>query len=343
MPHRPRRKETICLNCGAEVTGKYCPDCGQENAEPKESIWHLLQHFFSDLTHFDGKLWHTAKYLILKPGFLSREYTQGRRVRYVNPVNLYFFTSALFFLIFSSLFNPGELSSDKRTSQEKINKSDSIVSRKMENSEDTGINTVTGQYKLVIDSFKTRNSGFGFIKKYKSREEYDSLLKSGKKDHNWIERQFMYKFFELNDRFKDNSQALGKAVMEKFLHSLPKMLFILLPLFALVLKLIYIRRPQFFYVDHIIFTIHFYVFTFISMMVIFGINKLNSFLSWSALTFLSAIISLSIFFYFYKALRNFYQQSRAKTILKFILLLLLYIVIFLIFFILFMLFSIMQV
>ena len=100
------------------------------------------------------------------------------------------------------------------------------------------------------------------------------------------------------------------------MHSLPQMLFVLLPLFAFILKLIYIRRKQFYYVDHIIFTIHLYVFIFLVMLVTFGISKMRSLLHWDWLSFLSAIFVLSIFFYFYKALRNFYKQRRAKTILK---------------------------
>jgi hypothetical protein len=87
------------------VAGKYCQVCGQENIAPKESAWHLITHFFYDITHFDGRFFNTVKYLLLKPGFLTAEYTRGRRMSYLHPVRMYVFTSAFFFLIYFSFIN----------------------------------------------------------------------------------------------------------------------------------------------------------------------------------------------------------------------------------------------
>ena len=103
MSHRPERKEKNCLNCGTTVHGKYCHVCGQENAEPKETFWGMVTHFFNDITHFDGKFFTTLKDLLFRPGFLSAEYVKGRRMSYLNPVRMYVFTSAIFFLIFFSI------------------------------------------------------------------------------------------------------------------------------------------------------------------------------------------------------------------------------------------------
>ena len=108
MTHLHQRKEKNCLNCGTHVIGHYCHNCGQENIEPKESVWHLVSHFFQDMTHFDGKFFTSLKDLIVKPGFLSNEYKIGRRVRYLNPIRMYLFTSAIFFLIFFSLYSVDE-------------------------------------------------------------------------------------------------------------------------------------------------------------------------------------------------------------------------------------------
>ncbi len=91
--------------------GLFCHNCGQENIEPKESVWHLVSHFFQDITHFGVKFFTSLKDLIIKPGFLSKEYMIGRRVRYLNPIRMYLFTSAIFFLIFFSLYAVGKLKS----------------------------------------------------------------------------------------------------------------------------------------------------------------------------------------------------------------------------------------
>lgn len=109
MSHLKERKERNCLNCQTTVIGRYCHVCGQENLEPKESVWHLVQHFFNDITHFDGKFFATVKYLLRKPGFLSAEYVAGRRASYLNPIRMYVFTSAIFFLILFALKDPKDM------------------------------------------------------------------------------------------------------------------------------------------------------------------------------------------------------------------------------------------
>jgi uncharacterized protein DUF3667 len=108
VSHLKERTEKNCLNCKTDLIGRYCHVCGQENLEPKETVWHLVQHFFNDITHFDGKFFSTVKYLLRKPGFLSREYMEGRRASYLNPVRMYVFTSAIFFLILFSLKGPSD-------------------------------------------------------------------------------------------------------------------------------------------------------------------------------------------------------------------------------------------
>ena len=105
MSHVPQRKEKDCLNCGTTVVGRFCHVCGQENVLPKETFWHMVTHFFYDITHFDSSFFHTIHHLILRPGFLSKEYLQGRRASYLHPVRMYVFTSAIFFLLFFSFFS----------------------------------------------------------------------------------------------------------------------------------------------------------------------------------------------------------------------------------------------
>lgn len=106
MSHSKERNEKNCLNCGAEVAGRYCQVCGQENIATKESFGHLLSHFFNDITHFDGKFFESARYLLTQPGKLTYEYVSGRRVRYLNPIRMYVFTSAFFFLLYFSFVSP---------------------------------------------------------------------------------------------------------------------------------------------------------------------------------------------------------------------------------------------
>lgn len=326
MSHARHRKENNCLNCGTEVVGKFCHNCGQPNIEPKETLWQLINHFFADITHFDGKIFSSLRLVILKPGFLSRQYILGKRMSYLNPIRMYLFVSAIFFLIFFSIvkINPATISIG--ITDNDIDKMDSVRFKKFSKALNNG--------KLLSrDEAKKRNKQFTISPgNYKTKAQYDSALHAGKK-HNWVERQLIYKEIELNEKYNHDSNTISAAIINKLVHTIPQMLFVLLPLFALVLKLLYIRRKQFYYVDHAIFTLHFYIFVFIDMLVIFGVGKLFDWLHWRLLKYLITVLIIAIFFYLYKALRNFYKQRRAKTIFKFIILLFMFFIIFLFLFI----------
>jgi Protein of unknown function (DUF3667) len=328
MSHLKQRKEKNCLNCNAEVQGRFCQNCGQENIEPTESVWDLVLHFFKDITHFDGKFFSSLKYLITRPGYLSKEYMAGRRASYVNPVRMYIFTSAFFFLLFFSFFkidNKSVVSDMNGKTFAQIDAMDSLTFdafTKKVNKEvgKPALPMSRSAFKKYFDS-SMESSGIHFTKsEYKSKAEYDSLLKSGKKKHNWLQKQLIYKEIEINRKYKNNTNEGIAAFGNILLHSLPQILFILLPIFAGILKLLYIRRKKYYYVNHGIFGIHFYIFSFINMLLIFGIAKLNEELKWAILTFIEVMLSLGIFFYLYKSMRNFYMQRRAKTVFKFLIL-----------------------
>jgi hypothetical protein len=98
MKHQ-HREETDCLNCGAEIKGKFCSNCGQENLDLHESFWNFMGHSVGHYFHFDSKFFNTLKPLITKPGQLSLDYLNGKRARYIQPVSLFIFISVIFFLV----------------------------------------------------------------------------------------------------------------------------------------------------------------------------------------------------------------------------------------------------
>src|ERR1700748_2942472 len=94
------RHENDCLNCGTIlVEGHFCPNCGQENLEMKESFGHMMSHAISDYFHFDYQFFHTLKPLLFKPGKLTKEYMSGHRISYLHPVKMYIFISVVYFLL----------------------------------------------------------------------------------------------------------------------------------------------------------------------------------------------------------------------------------------------------
>src|SRR5258705_13790026 len=123
----------------------------------------------------------------------------------------------------------------------------------------------------------------------------------------------MRKQIDVSVKYRENPDEAGKKLVESILHRLPYMLFISLPLFALILKLVYVRRKQFYYADHGVFTIHLYIFTFLLLLAVFGLSALKNATGWGFINFVIAILFIALFFYLYKAMRNFYGQRRAKT------------------------------
>jgi hypothetical protein len=334
VSHIPQRKEKDCLNCGTIVHGHYCHECGQENVVPKETFWHMVTHFFYDITHFDSKFFETVKDLLFKPGFLSMEYSKGRRASYLHPVKMYVFTSAIFFLLFFSILKPeGAFSTNLKNPLSPDDRAQLIRELKQDIKSDSLFSGYQKQIDLLLDTSRvvTQNDLLPFSDhqvitfsgtRFKTREAYDSAqraLPSGERD-GWFERRLVAKEFEINEKYGANPDEGIKKLGESVLHRLPYMLFISLPLFALLLKLVYIRRKEFYYADHGVFTIHLYVFSFLVLIVVFALDKLNDVIHWGKYISIPIILlMLSQLFYLYKAMRNFYGQRRAKTFFKFLL------------------------
>ncbi|MEL7023798.1 MAG: DUF3667 domain-containing protein [Pseudomonadota bacterium] len=90
---------THCKNCGAALTGKYCAQCGQRNANFDSPIWHLIGDVVQETFEVDGRTANTIKTLLTDPGGLTAEYLAGRRMRFTPPLRLYLAFSIAFFLL----------------------------------------------------------------------------------------------------------------------------------------------------------------------------------------------------------------------------------------------------
>lgn len=88
-----------CLNCGAPLHGEYCHDCGQRDIDPRASLWHVLGEFIQESLELDGRLPRTLVPFLFRPGFLAREFLEGRRQRYTSPVRLYVFCALVAFFM----------------------------------------------------------------------------------------------------------------------------------------------------------------------------------------------------------------------------------------------------
>jgi len=380
VSHLKERKEKICLNCNADLVGRYCHVCGQENLEPKETVWHLVQHFFNDITHFDGKFFETVKFLMWKPGFLSKEYMAGRRMSYLNPIRMYVFTSAIFFIILFSLKKPEDMigsgAKPKSLAQLQIKRA-GLAKAVASNDDDDGDNSaalrkLNAQVAMIRkvygdstkktfsrteleelelqaynDSLKADGiskadrdrissyvkviqdpeSGTHFMginpNNYKTVEEYDSAEQKLPADlrDGWIMTRVTRRVITMDEENHADRARFREHLIENIMHSFPKILFVSLPIFALILNILYFRHKQYLYVDHGIFTIHLYCATFVLLLVAMLLGQLEGVVPWgwlrTILILLIVGVNIYMLIYLYKAMRGFYRQRRAKTFVKY--------------------------
>lgn len=291
MSRHHLRHDKTCLNCGTTVGERYCTRCGQENLEPKESIGHIVGHFFADVTHFDSQLFTTLKDLIFRPGFLTREYAAGRRASYLNPIRMYVFISAMFFL---ALFAGSH--------EEKSHKEAAQASATAEKNGES-LHLSMGNGNVVIDMTEF---------KYNTVHEFDSVqatLPDSAK-----EKGMMHWVLRHNVREKEKLGISKIHVEVDISHEIPKLMFILLPLFALYVGWFFSRK-KYYYVNHAIFSVHFHSFVFLLFLLIVLIAKL--FNPGDLVVIIMGLASLLLcFIYLVAALHGMYGQNFWRSLFK---------------------------
>ena len=275
----------ICLNCGSPLTGSYCSQCGQKNIPKRQTLGELFENFLGSFFSYESKFFRTLKYLLFKPGFLAIEYNAGRRESYYHPARMYVFISFVYFLLFFSLPE-----NDKNSDRAGL---------KVETSDSTDKNF---NFKLSSEEYSTI-------------AEYDSIqatLPESERD-GWFIRKLQHRSLQLNKKFKNNKRQFVSDFGESFASNTPKVLFFLLPVFALLLKLLYIRK-DFFYSEHLVLSIYFYNFFFAAGIITLLIELIPNFDWFAVVTF------FAIGIYFLIAMKSVYQQGWGKTVAKFLLL-----------------------
>jgi len=333
------RKENNCLNCGATLQGKYCHVCGQENLEIKESFGHMMNHAISDYFHFDHQFFHTLKPLFLKPGKLTNEYMAGRRAQFLHPVKMYIFISVVFFLLVFSDSNKetktetkekaktetnakpvsGKLVRDSiRRAIEKNKDLSSTQKKKIEKQIDNyGVIKVTENYDDDSSNNKKKRDD---ILKFTATDDttlaqyHASQLKLAEADRDgFIERRWTEKALVYHEKYGKLSKEI---LWEEIKHNIPKMMFLLLPLFALILRVTFWKNRKY-YVEHLIYSFHLHCFLFLFIAILMLLHMvipipkaINDIIDLGAYIY--------VIWYIYKSLRVVYHRSRFRTITKMI-------------------------
>lgn len=312
------RHEKNCLNCGHEVPERFCTHCGQENTPAHEPFGHLLKHFAADVVHYDSKFHTSIAYLLFRPGRLTKEYLAGKRVSYIHPIRLYIFVSFVFFFTAFAINKHEEVEGEKATQHALLQSATDTLSHVLKgvqlDSEDGKPGTNVADYTSRIthtsldSTFASRSDSKGW-EQFHSVAAYDSAqktlpdsLRDGKGER-WLYRRLIYL------RHKYNNANYQEIFMEMIQHDGPKVMFLLLPLFALLMKAMY-NWKRWFYADHAIFSIHVHSFWFILFLVVLILGRIfntDVFNGWGWMLG---------FFYLMAAMRNTYSQGWGKSFIK---------------------------
>jgi hypothetical protein len=183
-----------------------------------------------------------------------------------------------------------------------------------------GIHDSTGKY--IKPAVENRSSVMDFgMKLPRTEAAYDSAqaaLPATKRD-GWFRHFIAKKSIRINNKYYNRSSEFKEDFTEKFLHSLPKLMFVSLPFVALFLSLLYFRQKRFYYVNHAILVIYIYIALYLLILIGYLFSWLHHSLEWTVFSWLQTGVVLFSIYYIYKSFRNFYEQSRTKTFFKYLL------------------------
>jgi hypothetical protein len=359
----PHREEFVrgavstdnCLNCGEVLTGQHCSHCGQHARVRVLSLWSLLRDVMGDLLNADSRIWRTLWPLAFRPGLLTQEFLRGRRASYTPPFRMYLVLSLVFFVV-ASVSDPGSdvaLQLDEQGTNIQIGNgqdaapaapeppaapatSDGVeaASQAPESAAGTRLDAET---QRLLDAILKRMPE---AERAAARREIEAGLAGAtaediaaanrfvadpcgeenfRIDAGPVLEQYEPRLREACRKIMADQQSFGRALWE----NVPKMMFIFLPLIAGVLSVLYIRSGRY-YVEHLLFVVHFHAFFFLAGIVVLLLDRLADSLAApasggivAAQALLGTVLAFYVPWYLLRAMRRVYDQSWWKTAPKF--------------------------
>lgn len=317
----------ICKNCeeNFEEGFVFCPHCGQKSKD-ELTLGVLFYNTITNYFSFDARFFKSVFPLLFKPGYLASKFIEGKRLLYLHPAQLYLFVSVVFFFLLTTtvvrnqiqeidvalkkvLEKPLVSDSTKVKVQQAIDsvKIDSILV----SLEERGISGIDKKELKAIDSLVKTNAKKG--KKTKSSFDFntkkvDSLIAIDAPKHDIYKAMgmgdnpgyFTRKYYEQGLKFY--KQRSGGQILQAAYDAIPISMFVLLPIFALILKLLFIKRGT--YSHHLVFSFYFFSFLFTVFSIILIVNYI-----WDVPDWIDFLLIMSTYFYLLLAIKRFYRQG----------------------------------
>lgn len=303
---------THCEDCGAELHGRYCSSCGQVAVDYHRSFRHVVADVAESFLNWDSKFTKTLLLLVIYPGWLTNQFVAGRRTRYLHPLRLYLSISIVFFLcirlapIQTRPVVAADMTPKDRAEVEEAMKNPAIPALVREEVlKSVAERTKTGAAKKagpnLPDDVPSRSSA-PIVGSDSSQKQLDDGSPG------WLKRKVKEKI----GPHGSNAQLLLKTLRD----NISTMMLFCIPLFALVLKLLYLRQRRF-YIEHLVYALHIHSFFYIgALLAVFSgmvashwAPTLEGPLIWLCVLAILAQVFLSI--------RQVYRQRWFMTTFKF--------------------------
>jgi len=296
----------LCANCGAELLGKVCYACGQPVKGMVRHLTSIMADAADTIFNIDSRLFRTLWPLLAKPAFLTNEYLAGRRVRYVTPFRLYFFLSVVAFLVMQASLDatldsakdvmrfdngssdiaaaqsPQEVQTRLDAALAELEKAKlaAAASAKAQRGLDKGIAQIrsTADKRLQYLQQRDEAKAKGTAAPPDPQEEDFNIEWGGKRWDpkanpivvDWMPAFVNAKLNVLATHTVENLPRIRKDPKPFLIgafSSLPQVLFVLMPLFALLLKIFYVFKRRL-YMEHLMVALHSHSFIFASLLLL---------------------------------------------------------------------------
>ena len=329
---------THCENCGAELQGHWCAQCGQPAIEYRRSFRHLVADLLNEFLNWDSKYFTTIALLIVKPWRLTNEFLEGKRVSYVNPLRLYLLASILFFFAVNYgakgiHVDPSKIGAKDRAELESDLKNTDLPPEAREKIEaflrdfspspaPSPLTKESSPAPAILSPSPgiTAASAQAESETNEQKKEYGKVnerpfvvfddAKSTTPFERWIEGR-------AKEKMGEHGTKMGLFISTLF-SNLPYMMLCCIPLFALVLKVLYVRR-RLFYIDHLIYALHIHSFFYAGiMLIVLATIGLTRFASGAIAGWLIALLWIAFVTQIFLSIRYVYRQGWFWSIFKFL-------------------------
>jgi hypothetical protein len=316
------------------------------------SLWGLIKDVIGDLLDADSRVWRTLWPLAFRPGLLTQEFLRGRRARYTPPFRMYLVLSLAFFIV-ASISDPGSevaLQIDEGGTNIQIRDGQEAVRGKeaepAEPAPPTAPAAPGAQPTLDVETRRLVDAVIERMpesERANARRELEAKLAQAspaeieaasrfladpcseenlRLDAGPLLEQYEPRLREACRKIMADQQSFGRALFE----NIPKMMFIFLPLIAAVMSVLYVRSGRY-YVEHLLFVVHFHAFFFLAGIVVLLLERLAESVTgplMSGINAVQAALGTALVFYvpwyLLRAMRRVYAQNWWKTVPKFALL-----------------------